>query len=53
MAVNFPNLKKETDVQVQDAQRVQKRMKKRTVFKNHGTITKCSKCIIGTSDKEE
>ena len=26
MAVNFPNLKKETDVQVQDAQRVQKRM---------------------------
>ena len=26
MAVNFPNLKKETDVQVQDAQRVPKRM---------------------------
>ena len=26
MAVNFPNIKKETDVQVQEAQRVSKRM---------------------------
>ena len=38
MAINFPNLKKETDVQVQDAQRVPKRMNANKPTPIHITI---------------
>ena len=38
MAVNFPNVKKETDVQIQEAQRVPKRMNPNKPTPIHITI---------------